>query len=335
MTAPSVVGVERMRLTLIRALRADSRALVRELLDLRGTWEEAGLGPVAVHALVELDLHGRLSPGELAELLNLDRSGAGRYLKQLEQAGMVDVAEDPQDRRQRFAVLTDQGRKVVERLNHAADAKVLGALEGLSPDDRQVVRRGLALYARALRRQRLTADLVLRRVSEADDAQVCSLIRAVMPEFGADGSGFAIHDPEVRAMTAAYARPGAAFWVITRGDDVILGCGGYAPLDGGAADTCEIRKMYFLPEIRGMGMGARLLEHILEGAAEDGYRRAYLETLYRMAQARRLYESFGFVQLDEPLGDTGHFGCDAWYARDLDAFVEATPIVEARTLPRA
>ena len=37
----------------------------------------------------------------------------------------------------------------------------------------------------------------------------------------------------------------------------------------------------------------------------------------RMADARRLYEKKGFEKLDRPLGATGHFGCDAWYAREL------------------
>ena len=34
-------------------------------------------------------------------------------------------------------------------------------------------------------------------------------------------------------------------------------------------------------------------------------------------RARALYESFGFERLRAPQGGTGHFGCDAWYARDL------------------
>ena len=33
--------------------------------------------------------------------------------------------------------------------------------------------------------------------------------------------------------------------------------------------------------------------------------------------ARRLYEAAGFTRLCGPEGATGHFGCDAWYAREL------------------
>ena len=67
-----------------------------------------------------------------------------------------------------------------------------------------------------------------------------------MPEFGADGPGFAIHDAEVDAMYEAYARPRSAYFVVERGGKVIGG-GGIAPLENGEADVCELRKMYFLP----------------------------------------------------------------------------------------
>jgi putative acetyltransferase len=36
-----------------------------------------------------------------------------------------------------------------------------------------------------------------------------------------------------------------------------------------------------------------------------------------MEAARRLYEAAGFTRLAGPMGDTGHHGCDRWYALEL------------------
>ena len=47
----------------------------------------------------------------------------------------------------------------------------------------------------------------IRPIEARDDAAIAAVIRSVMPEFGAGGAGFAIHDTEVDAMSAAYARP--------------------------------------------------------------------------------------------------------------------------------
>ena len=107
--------------------------------------------------------------------------------------------------------------------------------------------------------------LAIRPIRASDDAAVAAIIRTVMPEFGAEGPGFAILDPEVDHMSAAYARPRSAYFVVTDGDRLVGG-GGVAPLENGDADTCELRKMYFLPEARGRGAGAALLARCLEAA---------------------------------------------------------------------
>jgi putative acetyltransferase len=159
-------------------------------------------------------------------------------------------------------------------------------------------------------------DFQLRPIAAADDAAVAHVIRTVMPEFGACGPGFAINDPEVDWMSRAYAGPRAAYFVIER-DGRVLGGGGIAPLAGGDDGTCELRKMYFLPGARGHGLGERLLRHCLDAARALGYRACYLETLGGMDAAVALYEKLGFVRLERPLGETGHYSCDRYYRLEL------------------
>jgi putative acetyltransferase len=157
---------------------------------------------------------------------------------------------------------------------------------------------------------------VLRPIRPEDDPAVARIIRTVMPEFGAKGPGFAINDPEVDAMCAAYAPPRAVYFVV-EADGAVVGGGGVGPLAGADDGTCELRKMYFLPAARGLGAGKALLAKCIDEARARGYRRMYLETLTGMDAAQRLYDRFGFAKLGAPLGATGHFGCDRWYALDL------------------
>ena len=156
----------------------------------------------------------------------------------------------------------------------------------------------------------------IRPIEPRDDAAIASVIRTVMPEFGADGPGFAIHDTEVGAMSTAYARPRAAYFVI-EADGAVLGGAGVAPLDGGEADVCELRKMYFLPALRGRGAGRAVIARCLETARALGFRRCYLETLTGMDAAQSLYLASGFRRIDAAMGNTGHHGCNRFYLRDL------------------
>ena len=156
----------------------------------------------------------------------------------------------------------------------------------------------------------------LRPIEARDDATMARIIRTVMPEFGATGSGFAISDPEVDWMSQAYAAPRSVYFVIER-DSVVIGGGGVAPLLGGDDGTCELRKMYFLPEARGIGAGAAMMERCLESARGFGFSQCYLETLSGMDAAMRLYERTGFRRIDAPLGATGHGGCNTFYLLTL------------------
>ncbi|HST27226.1 MAG TPA: GNAT family N-acetyltransferase [Rudaea sp.] len=158
-------------------------------------------------------------------------------------------------------------------------------------------------------------SFTIRPIEAHDDAAVAAIIRAVMPEFGADGPGFAIHDAEVGAMHAAYAKPGRIYFVVEL-DGKVCGGAGVAPLDG-EAGTCELRKMYFLPELRGRGAGDALMRRCLEAARALGYRRCYLETLTGMDAAQKLYARHGFACIPAAMGATGHFSCNRFYLRDL------------------
>ncbi|MGH8308958.1 MAG: GNAT family N-acetyltransferase [Steroidobacteraceae bacterium] len=141
-------------------------------------------------------------------------------------------------------------------------------------------------------------------------------MRAVMSEFGASSAGSSINDPEVDAMSAAYSGPRAAYFVV-ESDGRVVGGGGVGPLAGAAFEICELRKMYFLPEARGHGTGERLLRHCLRAARGFGYRICYLETLTGMDSAQSLYARAGFKPMKAPLGATGHFGCDRYFALEL------------------
>ncbi len=158
-------------------------------------------------------------------------------------------------------------------------------------------------------------DIKLRPLQPLDDASLASVIRAALVEFGADRPGFAWQDPELDAMSTTYAAPGWIYYVAVEGRNVVGGAG-IGPLIG-VEVTCELQKMYLAPSARGKGVGWRLMGSLLEQARVLGYRCVYLETLSGMAAAQRLYWAWGFLKIEQPLGQTGHGGCDCWFLKEL------------------
>lgn len=298
-------------------LRHASRELVRELGFLQGRDATSKLSHSHCHALIEIEAGGTLAQTELASRLRLDKSTASRIVADLESRGFVRARVSGDDRRVRLLSLTPKGRTKLAVIHDGANARVERALDLLPAEERDVVLRGMQIYARALERSRLRASFTMRETKAKDREGVAQLIRTVMPEFGASGPGFAILDPEVDDMPAAYRQARSKYFVVLDDEERVVGGGGFAPLSGGDEGTCELRKMYLLPRLRGLGFGQALLSSCIEGARAAGFSRMYLETLTGMTRARELYAQNGFKPLCGALGSTGHFGCDSFYARDL------------------
>jgi putative acetyltransferase len=157
---------------------------------------------------------------------------------------------------------------------------------------------------------------LIRPIQPSDDRALAAIIRDVMSSLGAGGAGSSMHDSEVDAMSANYTQPRAAYFVIEENGSV-MGGGGFGPLAGAGADTCELRKMYFRPALRGRGLGERVLRQCLDAARERGYRRCYLETRSGMDAAQKLYVKTGFKPLSGPLGATGHSACNRHFLIEL------------------
>ena len=153
----------------------------------------------------------------------------------------------------------------------------------------------------------------VRAARDADSPNVRELVLAVSSEFGLryDPDGY---DADLERVATTYARAGGWFELLLDRNDIV-GTVGMYPQGGG---EIELRKMYFLGELRGTGMGTKLLNASLKAARKLGYRQCYLETLESMTHARHLYRKHGFTPLDEPLGDTGHYHCNTWMVKNLE-----------------
>ncbi|WP_457676606.1 GNAT family N-acetyltransferase [Thiolapillus sp.] len=147
------------------------------------------------------------------------------------------------------------------------------------------------------------------------DEDMANIILAVGREFGAVGEGFGPGDAEVTQMSHHYPLPHSRYYTATLQGRVVGG-GGIAPF-AGSRETCELRKLFLLPEVRGKGIGRALAETCLRFARQAGYRYCYLDTLQSMQAAIGLYQSLGFRKLDHPLEGVVHHGCDVWMLKRL------------------
>jgi putative acetyltransferase len=98
-------------------------------------------------------------------------------------------------------------------------------------------------------------------------------------------------DAEVEGLPGRYSPPSGCLLLALRGGQPI-GCVAMRDLGGG---TCEMKRLYVAPDVRGQRVGRLLVEEVVRRAERVGYRRMVLDTVPEMAGAIALYRSFGFV----------------------------------------
>jgi len=159
-------------------------------------------------------------------------------------------------------------------------------------------------------------EWIIRKIVESDNKELENVLRSVMIEFKVPKTGTALSDPELKKMSDAYNRSMSIYFVIERGSKIFGGAGIF-PLKNSEENICELQKMYFLNDARGIGLGKKMIKRCIEKARRYKYDKCYIETMYNMKSAQKLYLSEGFNYIDKPLGNTGHSSCPVWMIKNL------------------
>src|SRR4051794_7108178 len=118
------------------ALRDAVGRLTRRLRAERAA-TDLSLGQLA--ALRTLDLHGSMTPGELAEHEKVQPPSMTRILGRLEELGYLSRTPDPVDKRQVVVTASAQGRAMLAEDRRRKDAWIARRLRSLDADELAVL----------------------------------------------------------------------------------------------------------------------------------------------------------------------------------------------------
>ncbi|MDE3075458.1 MAG: winged helix-turn-helix transcriptional regulator [Chloroflexota bacterium] len=221
--------------------------------------------------------------------LGLDSGYTSRLLRSLERQGLATVNKAPGDGRVRRVGLTRRGDAERAQLDRRSDAVAWSFLEPLGDAQRARLVAAMTDVERLLQ-----ASLVRFAVEDPTSADARWCIEQYFAELAARfESGF---DPALTISAAAHELvPPAGALVIARLRDHPVGCGAIKFHPGAPA---ELKRMWLAPEVRGLGLGRRLLLELEQRAREAGARVLRLETNRALTEALALYRSTGYREVD-------------------------------------
>jgi GNAT superfamily N-acetyltransferase len=136
----------------------------------------------------------------------------------------------------------------------------------------------------------VVTDLEFRAVP-AGTGDAAELVRAMVSEMRELYDGLDLDAPDMpKAGPAELGPPGGVYLVGYQGGVPVCG-GGIKRLPDG---TCEIKRMYVVPQARRTGVARALLAALEDAARGLGYRVARLDTGARQPHAQAFYEASGY-----------------------------------------
>jgi DNA-binding MarR family transcriptional regulator/GNAT superfamily N-acetyltransferase len=235
---------------------------------------------------------------ELRARLNLDSGYLSRLLRSVEGDGLVEVAPLESDLRSRRARLTAAGRRELKQLDRLGDRFAEATLEPLNDAER-------ARLVTAMSEVEKLLNLAFTSISVEDpdspDARWClEQYFAELDERFEKGFTAGKSIP----ADAGDLRPPRGAFLVARLDGRPVGCGAVKATEPGVG---SIKRMWVSPEVRGTGVGRRLLLALEKEAGGLGMALVRLETNRSLLEAQALYRRNGYREVaafnDDPYAD--------------------------------
>jgi DNA-binding MarR family transcriptional regulator/predicted GNAT family acetyltransferase len=292
----------------VRGVRQFNRFYTRQIGLLRHRLLGTSFSLTEGRVLYELGQRGTGTAAELAADLSIDPGYLSRLLRGFITSGLVASTKSVADRRQSILALTDRGRETFATLDQRSQEEVATLLDRLGEAEQHRLLAAMATIQTLLAPAAAPAasDGIVLRPHHADDLSwILARHAAIYAKEYGWGSQFTI----LVAGIIADFQPGR--------DPAREGCW-IAELDGARVGSvmlvdagngvAKLRLLVVEPQARGRGIGRRLVEHCVAFARDAGYRKIALWTQSVLTDARRIYESAGFVRVEEKRHRT--FGVD-------------------------
>jgi DNA-binding MarR family transcriptional regulator/GNAT superfamily N-acetyltransferase len=243
---------------------------------------------------------------DLRRRFGLDSGHASRLLRALEQQGLVEMGTSPTDGRVRRAQLTSAGKRERRELDRLSDGLATSMLEPLDATQRERLQTAMAEVERLLR-----ASLIEIEIADpaSDDVRYC-----VDQYFGELAERFdgGFDRAQTLQIDPEELTPPNGLVLVARLRGRPVGCGSLL-FDG--RKPAYVKRMWISPDVRGAGLGRRLLLELERHAARIGkVKVVQLETNRALTEAIALYRATGYREV-EPFNDETY--AHHWFEKRL------------------
>ncbi len=266
--------------------------LNRHILDSRYSLTE-------VRILFEIDKTDKCSANMLMEKLNIDRGYMSRILKKFESEGLIRREGSSSDGRKLFLNLTPSGKAIISALEEKSDKQVFQLIGHLAESEQEKLVNSMKYIKNALldgispvtirTYQQKDIDYIIKRHRELYETEY-----GFSPAFGDYVEKYLLEFHE------RHDEDWDNIWIAESYNEIV----GVIALVKVNVSTAQLRWFLIEPEMRGRGLGHRLMETVIDFCKEKNYDHVVLWTVSMLDAARHLYRHYGFELTETKKNDT-------------------------------
>jgi DNA-binding MarR family transcriptional regulator/GNAT superfamily N-acetyltransferase len=254
-----------------------------------------------LRVLHELAHRDRPTASEIGDALGLDRGYLSRTLRAFKRQGLIATTTGA-DRRQALLTLTAAGKRAFAPHQKEAHAAVVRTLEPLSDDEQRRILAAMHTIRAAFGDPELPKSaepFILRQHRPGDMGWIVHRHGVLyFDQFGYDERFEALVAGVVSDFIKNPKPQRERCWIAERDGEIV----GTVMVVEKTKTVSQLRLLLVEPTARGLGIGRRLVQEVIDFSRRAGYKRVRLWTQSELTSARKIYKAAGF----EIVGKEGH-----------------------------
>lgn len=273
----------------VEAVRRFNRFYTRHIGVLTDDYLGSAFPLPQARLLYELGQRGECTASELRAELDVDAGYLSRLIAILRRQGFVDATAPREDRRRRHLTLTPKGRKTFAQLDESSRRAMGEMLAPLAPPDREKLVQAMSTMQSVLEPN--DAEIKLRAHRAGDMGWVVERHGVLYErEYGWGPLFEALVADIVGKFLREFDAKRERCWIAERAGERV----GSVFVVKEGRHTAKLRLLLIEPQVRGRGLGRRLVQQCIDFSRRAGYRKLVLWTHSNLTAARAIYAKLGF-----------------------------------------
>lgn len=242
-----------------------------------------------VRILLEIKKIKDCTANKLISKLDIDRGYMSRVLKSFENGGLVERESSSADKRFIILRLTGKGREILSELEERSGRQVESLISHLTDIEQQK----LVDSMKNIKNSLLDGinPVTIRTYKAEDLGYIINRHRELYDTEYGFGSEFSDYvEKYVLKFSEQHDESMENIW-IAEADGKPVGMIAIIKAD---EKTAQLRWFLIEPHMRGLGLGYKLMNTVMDFCKEKGYKHVFLWTVNILEAARTLYKRFGF-----------------------------------------